>query len=458
VVVGAVEVGWEIGGFALWLVDVANADGQLPCARDRDVLAHQRSRQMTVTLSSFGELVAKAVAIRGTALLEPAGGPGDKVFPPSHSVDERNKEPGAKYAFETRRIGGADVRCVLLDSVQSQANRMEEALQVLWADKKLRLPVIAVDFSRAEGLADLGCSITSLTAPHRIADALLRDSMLDNTLFRHSKLGQSFTDASLRDASALFRMCPTGLVFGMWDSTGPKGGLGAKFARALVSEIVGMHAKAGTKTSSRIDPVGIVTKAAEIYVAANEAERWTHDPKTARMDNKGKPMKLGDGRPSEVNHSNVPPTLEDDAGGVTIDHAQHTVVLSLAALRKVGFGANAGAANKARTVLAALGLVALLAAQERGHDLRSRCLLVPRPGHAMKLEVVNGDGSTAPLPMALTEAIALYSAAEEQLSGDLAFRTEPGVPIARLTPSEKLAHLIRESRKLAAAGEGDEAE
>ena len=88
------------------------------------------------------------VAIRGTATLEPAGGPGDKIFPPTHAVDDKNKKPGAKYAFETRRIGGQDVTCVLIDSVQSQANRMEEALQALWDDKKIALPVVIVDFSK----------------------------------------------------------------------------------------------------------------------------------------------------------------------------------------------------------------------------------------------------------------------------------------------------------------------
>jgi len=50
------------------------------------------------------EVSGGAVAIRGKALLEPAGGPGDKVFPPSHSVGERNKDRGAKYAREERRF------------------------------------------------------------------------------------------------------------------------------------------------------------------------------------------------------------------------------------------------------------------------------------------------------------------------------------------------------------------
>ena len=84
-----------------------------------------------LTLDALKGFVAiNAVAIRGRATLEPAGGPGDKVFPPTHSVD--NRRANTRYAFETRRIDGREVSCVLLDSVQSQANRMEEALQALW--------------------------------------------------------------------------------------------------------------------------------------------------------------------------------------------------------------------------------------------------------------------------------------------------------------------------------------
>ena len=176
-----------------------------------------------LSLKRLTDLVAGgAVALRGRAILEPAGGSGDKVFPPSHMVDDNARNAGAKYAAERRVIDGVVKECVLLDSVQSQANRMEESLQALWADKRLSLPVIAVDFSKVA--ADVG-RVTSLTAPHRVADALLRDSLLNGTLFRLSELGRSFTDATPRNAAPLFRVCPTGLVFGVWDSTGPKGGL-----------------------------------------------------------------------------------------------------------------------------------------------------------------------------------------------------------------------------------------
>lgn len=411
------------------------------------------SKRATLTLEMLGTWVSgHAVAIRGRAELQPAGHPGDKVFPPTHSVDERRES--SRYALEMRRIGGEQVACVLLDSVQSQANRMEEALQALWADKRITLPVITVDFS--ESAADVGV-VTSLTAPHRIADALLRDSLTkDGEFFRLSALGRSFTDASSRNAASLFKVCPTGLVFGLWDSTGPKGGLGAKFARALVSEIVGVDITPGVKTASRIDPTGIITKAAEIFVAADPSDGWTHDPKLAKTD-KGKPVVHEGGKVSEVNHSNVPPTIDRLAGGVTMDRAEHTAVLSLAALRKLHFGGNN---NAARTVLAALGLLAVLASESRGHDLRSRCLLVPKPGKALALEAVSGDGSIQEFAVDLVEMIRIYEAAVAQLPEALAFKTPPGAPIAELTPSEKLAYLVTRSRQLAGQGAGadDEAD
>lgn len=104
---------------------------------------------MPLSADQLKELVVTGdtVAIRGRATLEPAGGPGDKIFPPTHAVDDKNKKPGAKYAFETRRIDGHDATCVLIDSVQSQANRMEEALQALWATRQIALPIVSVDFS-----------------------------------------------------------------------------------------------------------------------------------------------------------------------------------------------------------------------------------------------------------------------------------------------------------------------
>ncbi|GIW39502.1 MAG: hypothetical protein KatS3mg076_0079 [Candidatus Binatia bacterium] len=86
--------------------------------------------------------------------------------------------------------------CVLLDSVQSQANRMELALQEAVDAGKIKLPLVVVDFSEHDPTGDLEADeaagrliekvgrITSLQVPHRLADAILRDSELDGVRFR----------------------------------------------------------------------------------------------------------------------------------------------------------------------------------------------------------------------------------------------------------------------------------
>lgn len=417
-----------------------------------------------LTIEELVALVAEeGVAIRVRQRLQPAGGVGDKVFPPTYATGDKT----LRYAGETRRIDGADVPAVLLDSVASQANRMEEALFAAWEEQQLAFPVIGVDFATDKDLADLG-SVTTLQAPHRIADAILRDATtLDGkTLFRDTPEGRAFTDATPRNATAVYALCPTALVFGVWDSTGPKGGLGAKFQRALTSEIVAIGASAGRKVGSRIDPLGIQANV-PIFPRKDNEDDWTIDLAEAKQD-KGKPVpfsrgnkKDGKGNPSAVNHSNVAPTIDEFAGGVTFDYALQTVVLSLPALRRLRFhtaldGAplekRTEAEQAARVALAALAVAAIVHQRARGYDLRSRCLLVP--DGELTLEIVHANGQTEDRSLDLAGANALV----EQASA-AAKTTGLGwerAPIA-LKPAPKLAALIKASRRVAAAGEGAEA-
>src|SRR6516162_5710242 len=93
-----------------------------------------------LTLAAVRDAVAgNAAAFRLTLRLEAVS---PKVFPPTYE--------GGKYATETRRINGQDVPCVLLDSVPSQANRMELALQDAWMGSEIKLPVLSADFSAVE--------------------------------------------------------------------------------------------------------------------------------------------------------------------------------------------------------------------------------------------------------------------------------------------------------------------
>lgn len=406
-----------------------------------------------------------AAAIRTVTPLVPAGGPGDKVFPPTY-VKERNAT--TKYALEKRQIEGRQMETVLLDSVASQANRLEEALLEGWRRKELSFPLVEVDFTREKGLEDLE-RISALQAPHRIADALLRDSVLDGTPFRHTKIGSEVTDARPNHATSMFKYCPTALVFGVWDSTGPKGGLGAKFQRCLVSEIVGIDVVPGVKTASRIDPAGIQTKAGPVYKHKDPAQEWTVDPKEAELNKQGKPVEFsrtgGDGKkgsPSAINHGNIPPSIDEESGGGTMSHAQQTTVLSLAGLRRLRFQTTCSgerileekrdlAETAARTALAALALAAIVYQRDNDFDLRSRSILVAEG--PLVLEVVGRDGGDpARFSLSKKEASTLLAAAEK-LAREHGLGWDPK-PIT-LTPAAKLAGLIRKSREVAASGEGE---
>lgn len=419
-----------------------------------------------LTLPTLTDAVAGgAVAIRAVTTLEPAGGPGDKVFPPTYMKEGR---ADTRYAFEKRHVDGREVQTVLLDSVASQANRIEEALLEGWKRGELQFPVISVDFTGIEDLDDIE-AITSLQAPHRVADALLRDSVDEGgTPFRQTEVGRACTDARPNHATGMYRYCPTALIFGVWDSTGPRGGLGAKFQRALVSEIVGFDAVAGVKTASRIDPTGIERKAGTIYESKSEPGNWTSlESEAAQAKGKPKPFSrkgAGEkGTPAAINHGNIPPTIDAEAGGVTLAGAKHTVVLSFAALRRLRFqtrtdGARLPPAERdkaetaARTALAALALAGIVAQRRNGYDLRSRSLLVA--AEPLVFELLGRDGGE-PLRFVVDDPAALLrEAADAAAAAGLGWQIEP----VMLTPTPKLAHLIRESRKLQMAGEAGEDE
>ncbi|MQX38255.1 type I-G CRISPR-associated RAMP protein Csb1/Cas7g [Roseospira navarrensis] len=405
---------------------------------------------MPLSLADLTHAVVNDAAVRRRRTLQPVGGPGDTLFPPTYPGEEKNDPP--RHVFERRRIGGSDVWCVLIDSVQSQANRMEETLLEAARDTEnpIPLPRLTVDFAGA-GLETVG-EITSLEAPHRVFDAILRDSLLDGTPFKDSPVGQRLALATSRDASAILETSPTSLLFGVWNSTGEGGGLGAKFPRAIVSEIIGVGVSventairrrdappdvqtSNRRTGSRIDPLGIL-RAVEVYRGANG---WDVSEKAA-----GKGAKKA--RPSEINHGNIAPSVQ--ALGVTCDRAEQTVVITLAGLRRLRFGGPTERDTAGRTLIAALGLVALLEQDAQGYALRSRCDLVcdgPAP-----LEIVHADGEVQPVTLTREEARALY--AEAVKAAEAAGFTLSPEPV-RLTPQDKLVHIVRESMHRALAGE-----
>lgn len=403
----------------------------------------------TLTLEILQQAVAgNAAAFRSTLRLSPAGGPGSKVFPPTYS--------GGVYAWEQRRISEEEVvTSVVLDQVPAQANRMEEALLDAHRAGDIEVPMLEVDFSTA--FPDIG-AITTLDAPHRIADAIFRDCLLDGVRFRESPIGHAFSTANIRNATALYEHCPNALIFGVWDSTGSGGGLGNKFQRLVTSEVVGFAAERSTFHGGvRRDPLSIKA-AASIY--ETESGGWTNDANAPdiKRNAQGDAIAI---RPSEKNHSNVifPKAGEGKdkegnllKGGVTIAYATQTWVLSLPALRRLRFPVSGITTpdidEAARTVLAALALAAYANFLERGFDLRSRCLLIPE-GEA-RFELVASNGACTPYIIDATTANTLLAEAVK-LAGalHLPWSAQPVL----LTPEPKLVELIQRSRNLQSVAE-----
>lgn len=399
-----------------------------------------------MTLESLHEIVSgTGAALRCRTDLEPAGGSGDKVFPPTYE--------SGKYAVENRRVDGELVPCVLLDSVQSQANRMEAALLDGWERREISLPIAIVEFKDIPK----PLRVTSLEAPHRIVDAVFRDSELQESgkwiRFRQSAKGRLLDHVHVRNATAVFELCPTALVFGMWDSTGPRGGLGAKFQRLIVSEIIGINAEMGKKTSSRIDPLQIRLEAGPVYATSEGG--WTLNPQQAEREKNNKEKKVGKERkPSEINHGNVLPTIAD--GGFTIEKAVQTTVISLAGLRRLRFPLDGEARSAfdvdiaARTALLALALCGATLGR-LDSDLRSRCLLrsLQEPVWEL-LDEPGGSPRTFRIPP---------DNARELLNEAAGLARDAGLPWPdaplHLNPSADLVELVRRSQELLAKqGEG----
>jgi CRISPR-associated protein Csb1 len=276
---------------------------------------------------------------------------------------------------DPERLNGNRVETVLLDSVQSQANRFEEVLLYAYRCGRLGLPMFEMNIAGHEPM-------TSLTVPHRVHDAIFRDSLWGGTPFRESENGRRLVSARAWNATPFFEFAPTVLLFGTWDSQSGGGVNTAKIARSLVSEIIALDAVRGVRTSSRIDPLGIK--------AVRDVVMKTEGGDTWRFVEPGgdKKVKKSEGkmvRPSEINHGNIAPSITDPVtgpGGVSFRAAVQTTVLSFTQLRKLRFpdasGASAPERDAAgRAVIAALGLYAVALQQEEGYQLRSRCQLVP---------------------------------------------------------------------------------
>ena len=395
-----------------------------------------------------GAVTGMGAAFRSVTKLQPVGGEGDKVFPVTYS--------GGAYATERRVLDGRLVDCVLIDSVQSQANRAEEALKAAVERGRMQLPLVEVNFQEAKAqFRNPLPNLTTLDVPHRLADAILRDSLLaDGTRFSKSQYALQWGRSNLWNATAVYELCPTALVFGMWGSPDKPGGLGAKFERAFVSEIVAVdvigNTREGTENEEFQGRKDFVNTRAGFRIDPLNLSK--HVPVKQNEDGSFQ-VGAGKTRPSEINHGNIP--FETANSGIRFRYAEQTTVVSLGALRKLRFPVNGKddphVNDAARTVLTALGLCAGVLASEMNTSLRSRCHLWPveerewelveKPGRPPRKFRMNGQEAI----MLLQEAV---KAAEDL---KLTWMKQK----LTLKPSPELIELVRQSQEVKAKEKGE---
>lgn len=388
-----------------------------------------------------------AAALRLRVRLQPAGGSGSKVMPPTYSGTDDGGQQRASYVTEERVIGSEQKDCVLLDSVASQANRMEEALEEqLDAGQGSGLPRVFVDqgeWGRHSALA----------FPHRVFDAHIEDALLDGDRFGESETFAALATASRKRALPLMERFPIGLLLGVWASRSKHPQGAARIARLLSSELIAVGAREGQRIASRIDPHPISN---EIEVFEAEGSRITLDSGDARKE-KGKPVKFKgegkDGRPSQAGYGNIAPRLADH-GGITMEYGLQISTFSLAGARECRFSED-GTPDPERDVggrvmLAALGIHLLGLLLEQGYDLRSGCLLVPEEDP--QLELVGRLGEVAaswPLAQLDTHTL-LASAAQSGREQGLEWEREP---LELEASPQQLALLAASQQKADTAGE-----
>lgn len=370
--------------------------------------------------------------LRVSAWYRPVGGRASKLSPPTYLGEQR----GAKRYVCERRYdhAGELAQVVLLDSIQAEANRCEEALLQLADSGRLALPYLEL----VAEVAGWHVRLTSLDAPHRSRDAYFRDSMLDDTDFEKSEIGLALRRAERHALRPFLEHSPADIVFGFWDSQ--RGGKQTKISRAYVSEMIGWVPEVGERAAGRFDPlVNMLADASHITRDAGDRSGW-------RLDEKGK------GKLSEVNLGMVPPA--PGIGGVSVQSVQRVAYLNGIALSRLGFATSAAdlpdptADVPARALLAALAVVADRAAFARaGVFLRSGCDLVLE---REELHWVRRGGDDVAVTIDLDAALAAYADAVDRVrSVGLGWR--PGA--LRLGPKDNLRQLLEQAYVRAPAEE-----
>jgi CRISPR-associated protein Csb1 len=284
--------------------------------------------------------------------LRPAAGHGTPIAPPTFAgrrqgesdyhcdgVDPSNWVAVLEAVRERRAVN----HCTI-DSIPSQANRMESALKRF---ESTWIPKVTLQGAKQQ-------TMSLLDVGHRVADAAVwcADGYED-----FLKALEAYVDG---DASPLARLAPTALVFGYWDSRGTTGG---KARRLVRSEITADNVvKLGRRSQywASVDP----ETSEELQKALDEARAKARDDETKDV---GSQLGFRDAPASGL------------GGVIAYGNIVRVTILSLTGLRNLATRRNGEedteATRKMRRYLFAL-MLASASTPRGGWDLREGCLLV----------------------------------------------------------------------------------
>ena len=394
-----------------------NSVGSLSHDSPVQVIAERNGGIRRMPTLTYEQLRAACSPGGSTALvsvteLAPAGGPHAAVAPARYV-----KGDNAVFAYETRFVDGEAVTVAVLDSKQSQLNRIEAAILQDIEDGNAVLgktPRISVSYRGGE------INFTDLELPHRAFDGHIRAGTVDGQSVTAHTAYRAARDASPRNARALLEMSPGSLVFGSWDST--RKTRQGRYRSALVGEIIGVLAnqsdhgrKESLRGGARVDPVGMsVQLQGDDLLAIMNLQRDELSPKLIKK------VEAAAKKPKSTSASGlglggIPPSL-DALGAVACSRILRTHVLSFAALRQLRFGGEPAASVDSRALLAAYALAGLARSDSELY-LRANCDLVESSPAKVTLDR-RGGGFDELEPLSIAAADALLAEALARASKD----------------------------------------
>lgn len=272
------------------------------------------------------------VMIVGQQFLKPASvdATTDIVFPPSYANPSEKKDDPPVYNIDPLDPADLSKNVCVLDSIPSQANRMEPLFGL--PEHSSLVPQYSIKFTEDSA------PISILQIGHRLADAAFRGTFLRNSIV------QAFKEYAKGNAVPIARLGATSLVFGVWDSRGT----GVKVPR-LINSIIRAFNVSPLKRSAQYSPP-----------IKYEQERLI-------------PAELK-GKPADYGLADVPSTHK--IGGVQIcGDIRRDFSLNLSTLRALK-GTTPEETEKLQRYILALALLAFTATPEP--TLRQGCQLLPK--------------------------------------------------------------------------------